>query len=232
MNRLASKPQDKSFAISTAFYKDASTSQHSLRLQDDIALHTCPETARRLIVLIPTGVDYGPAAHRIWELANATGSSVQFLGLCSNMADEPGLRRELITISALVQDVRIATEVRIEIGTNWIRAIKSDSQPGDMIVCFAEQHAGLLRKQLSQVLQAKLNAPVCILSNLYAYDASQPNWLLQIMAWVGSLGIIAGFFLLQIRITSLPQDWAQTTLLCLSVIGEVWLIWVWNGLFS
>jgi hypothetical protein len=49
---------------------------------------------------------------------------------------------------------------------------------------------------------------------------------------MGSIGIIAGSALLQIRITSLSQDWAQTTLLILSVIGEAWLIWGWNSLFS
>jgi hypothetical protein len=52
------------------------------------------------------------------------------------------------------------------------------------------------------------------------------------MAWSGAIGIIVGAAILQIRITSLPQDWVQTTLLILSVFGEVWLIWAWNSLFS
>jgi hypothetical protein len=52
------------------------------------------------------------------------------------------------------------------------------------------------------------------------------------MAWLGSIGIIAGAFLLQIRIVSMPADWVQTTLLILSFTAEIWLIGGWNSLFS
>jgi len=221
MNGLATKPRDTSFTITTASDADASPS-----------LNTNLESARRLIVLIPADADYSAATRRIWELANATGSSVQFLGLCKDAAQEPGLRRELVTMSALVQDGRVATEVKIEIGTNWVYAIRSDCQPGDMIVCFAEQCAGLLHKPLSQVLGAKLNAPIYILSDSHTQNISRSNRLSQIMVWMGSIGIIAGSALLQIRIISLAQGWAQTTLLILSVMGEFWLISGWNTLFS
>lgn len=209
MNRLDANLQGQPFAIATAS-----------------PVVTVP--AHRFVVLIPAYADYSMVAHRIWELAHDAGASVQFLGLCRDAAEEPGLRRELVTLAALVYDGRIATEIKIETGMNWLSAVRSNYQPGDVIVCFAEQRAGILHKPLSPILQAKLNVPVYILSGL---QPQKSNWASQVLAWAGSLAIIAGAFLLQIRITALPQDWAQTTLLILLVVVEFWLVGSWNNLF-
>ena len=187
---------------------------------------------RRLIVLVPAETDYSAAAHRIWELASASQSRVQFLGLCSNVAQEFSLRRQLVTLSAMVQDDNVHAETRLEIGSNWISAIKSDLQVGDMLVCFAEQRAGIFHRPLNQILKSSLSTPVYVLSGLSTQSQPRLNWLSQIVVWLGSIGILAGAAVLQIKITSMPNDWAQTTMLIISVIVEAWLIWGWNGLFS
>ncbi len=188
--------------------------------------------ARRLIVLIPAEADYTAMTRRIWELAHALGCHILFLSLCTDAAEESSLRRQLITMSAMVQDSKVCTEVRVKVGTNWVNAVRSDLQDGDMIVCFAEQRIGLLHRPLSQILRANLNAPVYILSGLSLQNSSRANWLSQTLGWTGSIGILAGSFIVQIRIMSLSEAWAQTTLLILSVIAEVLLIWGWNSLFS
>lgn len=190
------------------------------------------EAARRLIVLVPADVNSTALTHRVWKLAQATGCQILFLSLCTDEAEESSLRRQLITMSAMIQDGKVCVEARVEIGSNWVQSVRSKVQEGDMIVCFAEQRAGLLHRPLSQILQSNIKAPVYILSGLAPQDLPRSNWLSQIFAWVGSIGIIIGACLLQVRITSLPQDWAQTTLLIFSVIGEIWLVWGWNSLFS
>ncbi len=204
----------------------------SVSLTYPVDSHTDLGPARRLIVLIPADADHTAATRRVWELAHALECHILFLSLCTDAAQESSLRRQLITMSAMVQDSKVCTEVRVEVGSNWVNAVKSDLKDGDMIVCFAEQRAGLLRKPLSQILQANLNAPVYILSGLAPQNPSRSNWLSQTLGWAGSIGIIAGSFLLQIQIMSLSENWAQTTLLILSVIGEIWLIWGWNNLFG
>ena len=206
------------------------TSSVSLKYSNDV--YTDLESARRLIVLVPADADYAAVTHRVWELAHATGCQILFLSLCTDGAEESSLRRQLITMSAMIQDGKLCVEARVEIGSNWVQTVKSEVQEGDMIVCFAEQRAGLLHKPLSQILQSNIKAPVYILSGLAPQSSSQSNWSSQIMTWIGSIGIIIGSCLLQVRITSLSQDWAQTTLLILSVIGEAWLIWGWNSLFN
>jgi hypothetical protein len=189
------------------------------------------EPARRFIVLIPDmEFDSAFAAQRIWKLANATSAHVQFLGLCTDAAQEPSLRRKLIALSALVQDGGIPSEVKVEIGTSWMESVKRNYQKGDTIVCFEEQRAGLLHRPLNQILNATLDAPVYVLSNP-RQRKTKPNWSSQIFAWSGSLGVIIGFGILQAKIGQLPKDGFQSILLILSIIPEFWLVWVWNDWF-
>jgi hypothetical protein len=186
----------------------------------------------RLVVLIPAEADYALATKRIWKLAVTTGMPIQLISLCKDVAQEPSLRRGLVTMSALIRDGRVAAEAKVEVGTDWVQAVKHNVQASDMIVCFAEQRAGLLQRPLSQVLQSNMKLPVYILAGLTPQAPSRANWLSQILAWMGSIGIIAGSSLLQFQITSLPQSWAQTTVMILSFVIEIALILGWNSLFS
>lgn len=188
---------------------------------------------RRLIVLVSDAEsDYTPAVHRICELANALGSRVQFLGLCRDAAEEPSLRRQLVTLSALAQGGNVPAEVRIALGTDWVTAIKSDLKTSDTVVCFSEQYAGSSRRPLGQILQSNLDAPVTILSGLNPQERSVPHWFKQTLAWTGSLVIVLGFFLLQMRIQPEAGGWAQKILLFLSILFEGSLLLVWNSLFG
>jgi hypothetical protein len=135
-------------------------------------------------------------------------------------------------MSALVGDGRVAAEAKVEIGANWVNIVQSNYRAGDVIVCFAEQRAGLFHRPLSQILESNLGATVYIFSGLYPQSTSRSNWLSQVIVWAGSFAILAGFFWLQVRISRLPTDLAQTVLLILSAGVEIWLIWVWNSLFS
>lgn len=190
------------------------------------------ETARRLVVLFPNEADYTAATRRVWELAHALDCDILFLSLCAEEVQEASVRRQLITMAAMVQDASICAEVRVQVGSNWVNAIRRSVQDGDMIVCFDEQRTGLLHKPLGQILRARLDVPVYVLSGLYGDRVPRANWLSSLMAWTGSIAIIVGSFVVQIRLTFLPQDWTQATLLIVSVIGEIWLIWGWNNLFG
>ena len=186
----------------------------------------------RLIVLVPPTSDYGITTQRIWELAIATGKRIQLLSLSKDTANEPSLHRQLVLMAALVGDNRISTEAKVELGTNWVDAVKRNYQLGDIIVCFAEQRNGFLRTPLHQILEENLDSPLLILWGLYPERPSRLNLLSSIALWAGVISIITGAFFLQIRIMTLPRDWAPTTLLILAVVAEFWLIWVWNKLFS
>ena len=187
------------------------------------------EPARRLIVLVPDmESDYMPAIHRIWELANAWHACVLLLSLCKDTKQELSFRRGLITMCAMLQDGHVLAEVKIEMGTNWVDLVNRNYQTGDLIVCFAEQRAGLLHKPLSQILQSNLNIPIYIISGRHL-PKPKSKLLSQTMAWAGFLGIMIGFFLLQINIVQVSKGGLQSILLILSIIPEFWLIWVLNS---
>ena len=185
----------------------------------------------RLLVLIPVDADYSAATRRLWELANACGGHIQLLGLCKDAGQEPALRRELVIIASLLRDGKVSADWNVEYGTNWVEVVKRNRQAGDLIVCFAEQHMGLLHRPLSQILESNVKAPVYILSG-FTSQTSKSNKLAQILAWLGSLAFIVGFGILQANVVQLSVGWVQSTLLVLSIIPEFWLIWVWNSLFE
>jgi len=227
MNKL--NVQHPSLSYPTTLQTDFSV----LQIGEEISLVNAGlEPAGRLIVLVPADIDHSLTTSRLWEIAATTGMNVQLIGLCKDSSQEPSLRRDLVTMSALMRDGRVSVEAKVEIGTNWVEVAKRNLQSGDMIVCFAEQRAGLTHKPLSQILQSNLKAPVYILSGLYSQNPSPSLWRSQLMAWLGSISILAGAFLLQTRIVALPGNGAQTTLLVLSVIAEAWLLGTWNSLFG
>jgi hypothetical protein len=191
------------------------------------------QPARRLLVLVPSiEADLTTISRRVWELADAIGVQVLFLGLYSDPLREPSLRRELVTMSAMVQDGKVSTNAEVIFGKDWVDVVKMHSQPGDMVVCLAEQRIGLSRKPLSQILQSELQLPVYILFDLYSQNHSRSDWLTQIIAWTGSAAVIFVFFLLQVRIDHLAKDWAHILLLLFTIPAEVLIIWGWNSLFE
>ena len=194
-------------------------------------LHVEVVSTHRLIVLIPSEADSTIATHRIWELATAANMPVQLLALCENAIEEPGLRRKLVTMGSLLQDGKVAAEVLVVTGTNWVAAVKNHYEVGDIIVCSAEQRTGLLQRPLSQMLESNLKATIYILSG-FAPSKSRSNVISLIAFWLGFISIILGFGLLQTKIVLIPGTSVQNILLILSILPEFWLIWTWNSLFG
>jgi len=191
------------------------------------------EPARRLIVLVPeSDMDATFAARKIWELANALESSIQFLGLSKDAEHEPGVRRQMVTLSAMVGYENISVESKIEIGNDWLSVVKSYWHEGDMIVCFKGQNSGLARRPLSQMLESNLKATVYVLSDVEQQENHVlSSWMSTAVAWIGSIGIILGFFWLQSLLMKPPTDWAHSALLYISLFAEAGLIWIWNSLY-
>ena len=186
---------------------------------------------RRLLVLIPgIDTDFTPVVRRVWEIANVNGAHVKFISVCDDAIQESSLRRRLVTMSALVNDGRVTAEAEVIPGRDWVEAVRSRWQAGDMLVCLAGQRTGLLHKPLSQILGSDLKVPLTILSGLTPPTEARSKWYTQVIVWVGLIAIVLGFGLLQVKIYQDATAW--TTVLMLGSIGmEYWLIWLWNSLF-
>ncbi|HNO31514.1 MAG TPA: hypothetical protein PKI78_06980 [Anaerolineales bacterium] len=192
------------------------------------------QTAPRLIVLVPEfETDAAIVARKIREVAKNLETRVQLIGLSKDAAHEPGVRRRLVTLSALVEDHALFVEARVEIGSSWLNAISPHWRPGDVLVCFSEQHADAGFQPMHQILKSNLNAPVYVLSGIQLQiDSTRPAWLNSILAWGGSIGLIVAFFWLQSKLMQPAQSGLATVLLYGSLIAEAGSIWFWNDLFK
>ena len=188
---------------------------------------------RRLIVLVPNAdVDEAQIAREVWEMATAAKLAVLLLSMCNDDSEELRLQRRLITLMALIRDPRIAVEMHIEYGRDWLRGVKSVLADGDVILCQAEQVVGLRHQPLANVLST-LPVPVWTLSGLYTSDlAPRPRWLSTIIFWSGAIAIMAGFFYFQVQVNNLPGDLLKNVFLSMSVLVEIGSLYAWNSLFS
>ena len=191
------------------------------------------QTAGRLIVLVPE-FEAEPAlvARKIRDVAKALESRVQLIGLSKDAAHEPRIRRQLVTLSAMVENASILVETNVETGNNWLHAVSTYWRPGDVIVCFAGQY-GFGNKPLHQILQSNLNAPIYVLSGIpIQMEHQRPLWFSNAMVWGGSISLILGFFWVQAKLIGVAQNGIQTALLYGSLILEAGSIWLWNNLFN
>lgn len=191
------------------------------------------QPAHRLIVLLPPSeVDTTQVARKIRELANAFQCHVQFLGLTNDPASEPALRRQIVTLSAMVEDAHIFVDSKIELGSNWLDAVRFECHEGDVIVCFAEQSFGTSREPLHKSLEASLGATIYVLKGFLPQKEKRSSlWSSNALAWIGSILLILGFLWLQMQIVQ-PPSWSHEILFYLSIIVETGLIWLWNSLID
>jgi hypothetical protein len=189
--------------------------------------------ANRLIILFPASAGDNPnQSHRIWEIARSAGLNVLLLSLCSDYYEESQLRRQLVSMAAMISDSNVCADIRIEHGNDWVGQVRNIYQPGDVIACYAGQRVGLRGRVLHDVLRSQLEAPIYILSVDQPIKNSRSKSLLQASFWSGALAIIGGFLWLEVKLVQLPQDWTHNLLLYLCVFVEIGLLVLWNSIFT
>ncbi|MBL8091837.1 MAG: hypothetical protein JNJ43_15985, partial [Anaerolineales bacterium] len=177
------------------------------------------------VVLIPPfDINLSAFAHRVWELANATGSHILLLGQFDEAQKESKLRRDVTTLSAILKNESILVESNISFGRDWIHLIRNHLHKGDMLVRVAEHKINSLESQI--------DLQIYILSDLVSQKDANSNLLSQLTSIAGSLAIIVGFFMLQVRIIDLTKDGIRTLFLLISLPIGFGFLWAWNSLFG
>jgi hypothetical protein len=213
----------------TASPSDPPTSSHR---PDILSGGQRPQPARRLIVLFPASeADTPELSHRIWEIARSLQANVLLLSLTNDFDEESRLRRNLITMAAIIRDPSVSTDILIEHGSDWAGQVKKIWQTGDTVACYAGQKVGIMHKSLEQVLRSNLEAPIVMLPDYQPVRNPNSKLIAQASSWLGSLAILGGFLLAEVKVIQLPQDWAHNILIFACVFVEIAVIWVWNSLF-
>lgn len=182
----------------------------------------------RLVVLVPDmDLDETRLAHYIWSLASPCYLDVLFLSLYRDAEAELRARRRLAILAAITRDDRIRVESRVYPASKWEKAIRAVWQPGDIVLCHAEQTDAV--RELRRTPSA--TTPKFPLVVLYGF--SQPEdgpWrkpTARWASWLVPLVIIVSFALFQIRLERVvSENGMRTLLLCASVTLEFGLIWL------
>jgi hypothetical protein len=191
-----------------------------------------PQTAHRLIVLVPEfRANSIFIARKVRELANRFECRVQLIGLSPDALHEPDLYRQLITLSAHIEDSHILVETKVEIGRSWLKAVQPYWCEGDLIVCFAEAGLGIKGQALHQLLSSTFGASIYVVGDYLPHKSNSLNFLKSdAFAWIGSLVLIIGFLCLQVKLFPLLSTKWENFFLYFSISIETISIWFLNGL--
>jgi len=192
---------------------------------------------RRLVVLVPDlYIDEFDLTRRVWLLASPRMLKVVYVGAVQADADESLVRQQLATLAALTRDNHTAVETRVYDDRDWLRVVRHIWQPGDQILCAAEQAIrtrGGEHRFLGEALVAALGAPVYMLNGLQSHTRPQPpRRVPRLIGWGVSVALIVGFFLLQVSTAQLVEEWARVALLSFSVLAEIGFLGLWNQFLS
>lgn len=187
---------------------------------------------RRLLVLVPGPISPTELASRIWILASAGNLEVLFVGIVPDAAERYAMRRLLAILAAATRDGRLKVDTRLELNKTWAQAVQALWQPGDLIVCHAEQsipYRGFRQRPLAETLVSTLNVPVYVLTG-FCLEASgdRPRLARPWLRLILPVTVIAGFFVVQTQIGQLPKDWLYFTLMTLSIVVELGLLVLWH----
>jgi len=183
-----------------------------------------------LVLLLDSDMDMLATARKILEAAEAFDSRIHLLGLYTDRSQESGLRRQIAMLSALIQDANIPVELTINSDRDWLAIVKSNWREGDMLACFAGQRTSTGRTLPGLLIESNFPATVYVIGGEFQAEQTKPNRRSTILAWAGFIGILLGFFWLQVKIDQALSNWLGMVMLILSVLVEAWLLWVWNGM--
>jgi hypothetical protein len=190
-------------------------------------------SAKRLIVLVTQAeVDEARLARRVWQMAVPGHSDVLYVALAHDTDDELLARRCLVTLVSITRDDRIHIATQVVFQSQWLTALRPLVQPGDVIVCAAEQtvkRLGRSAQPLNSQLAAALAEPIQALEDV-CVKPSPPRhrrgW--PIIREAVPFAIVAGFLGFQMwTTTQLVRGAADNVVLALSVVVEFSLIWLW-----
>lgn len=196
-------------------------------------VHPAPARTGRLVVVIHDTVDEAVLASWIHARAAERNLDVALVGLSTSYAQEMERRRSLALLAAFIRDAGSHVETRIEPDQGWIRHLQADLGPHDQLACCMDKNVRASTPPLCDVLSSRLKVPLLVLASTEAPGKLPKNLASNLASWIGSIGIIVGFFWLQAAIAApAAQSVSSTLLLIGSIPLEVGLIWFWNSLLA
>ena len=186
----------------------------------------------RLIVIVPDVAEPALLAARIRLVAETRGQDVVMLGVASKSVSENDLRRRLTFLAAFLQGADVNVQFRVEEGQDWMPALLALLRANDLLACcVAEGSPGRGAEWLDQ-LSSQSDRPVYAFMDGNGVSQRGPGLLAGLAPWLASLGIIVGFFWLQVWLSQQGEGGAYSGWLLATVIVEIGLVWLVNVLLG
>jgi len=189
----------------------------------------------RLVVLAPgQGLEALALAQWLASPVSLHRPSILFLSVVQSLNEEPCARVQLSDLTALTSGFPVKVESELILGKNWVDAVCEVWQPGDLVICYAEQTisiSGAARYPLWVALSNRLDASVFALTGFCRESLRRPRTRATEAVWWGvALALVAARAagVLQAWISQHVIGWAHQILLILSVLAEIGLLWIWN----
>lgn len=175
-----------------------------------------PIPLARLVVLLPnTDVNEALLARAIWALSMPRGLRVHVVAMIDDWADEGNVRLRLALLTALLRESGIEPSVELEQDdVDWTRVVRRLHQPGDAVVCHAEQMAVVgirgarVDRQPLGACLAALRMPVCELSGVIAASPG-PTLRQTARAWLLPFAIVFATLALELLFLDWTRGWAD-----------------------
>ena len=186
---------------------------------------------RRLVVVIPDQVTEPVQFSRAIRNLALPGQKTVVLVMLVNQPDEElAGQRQLVTLSALVNDPRIKVQTAFAWGKSWEKSLGELMLAGDLIVCPAETTLarGLHKNEmLSNALSRCLAVPLYILRGFFpeSHSKGRVSWR-RLPFWMLIIATLAGFFEFEAVSDLIDKGWPGQALTIILVLIEFGIIYV------
>ena len=192
---------------------------------------------RRLIVLLPPcELDEIGLASKIWRLGKGQEIAVLILFIVDNTRDESRMRWKSSALAALIRDEHIQVTTRLCSRKCWTSDLGKLLREDDLLVSIdvpAGSRAELTLDSTTMSLWPEPPGGVLTLANVALVgDSISSNWFQPVFMWIVTLGVIAGFLELQVRLIRRFSPWPSLPFLIVSVIAETTLVWLWTSIWK
>jgi len=190
---------------------------------------------KRLIVLLPESLaGNSKLAHQINWMTGLKQYDVLYLTLLEDESNPLDVSRRMATMVAATVGEPMHVSSKLVSRDNWLTALRKIYQPGDALICQAEQSvkAGFLKAlSMQDYLEEALQVHVQTISGYYHPGQERVRqWLLGLLFWVVCIAILVIFSLLEIQIDRTVDGVARITLLLLTMSIEFGALIAWNRL--
>ena len=184
---------------------------------------------KRLIVLLPESLaGRTDLAHQINWMASLQSFDVLYLPMVEEDSNPLDMSRRMATMVAATIGEPMHGSSRAIARKGWLDSLREIYQPGDMLVCMAEQsvktgfvHAISIQDYLQDVLQI----PCRTVSGYYHPEHDRARqFLLKMVFWLVALAILIGFTIVEINIDQSLHGFMRISLLILVVGLELGIL--------